>query len=191
MYVGDEPARKKSFCGRHPDAEFMGKAPEEQFLGGDLLVIEGLDHLNEVGQPIGPYEPDYRPDLVPWVTKPSTNHFAAYRRAKDGRYWGPGNQYLPGFPPAHLYPECDIWPESAIAGIHGIDDLGLHEEAEQERALAIAKSQYRVAKDAKTRGQMEIFNEQVGFLRGVKRLAEVEGAARLETEVHRMIQDLG
>jgi hypothetical protein len=113
QFFGETP--EEQFMGETPEEQFMGETPEEQFmgaapsashmprgefeegimeeggLGGDLLVIEGL------GQPEGPYEPDYRPDLVNWATKPFTNHFAAYRRGPQG-YWGPGAHFRRALP---------------------------------------------------------------------------------------------
>jgi len=61
-----------------PEREFMG-------LGGDLLVIEGLDKWED--------------------------HWAQDRR---GPYWGPGAQYLPGFPPAHRMRSVDYQNTFAI-----------------------------------------------------------------------------
>lgn len=162
-----------------PEAQFMGQAPEEQFLGGDLLVIEGLD------QAVGPYEPDYRPDLVPWVTKPSTNHFAAYRQG--AKYWGPGAQYEPGFQKEQRLPSTDDWHTNAM---EGLGDLGLHSEAEQNRALQVAENHFRKAIDALRKGNKAIYHENVGFLRGIRRLAELEGAGMLQKRVEKMIREL-
>lgn len=173
QFLSDEPAPELHF------PPFMGQAPESEFLGGDLLVIEGLD------QAVGPYEPDYRPDLVPWVTKPSTNHFAAYRQGN--KYWGPGNQYEPGFQKEQRLPSTDDWHTEAFAGL---GELGLHSEAEQRRALKVAGNHYRKAIDALRKGNKAIYHENLGFLRGVRRLAELEGASDLMRKVERMIRDL-
>ena len=179
--VPDEP--EEQFMGEAPPElhfpPFMGGTPEQDFLGGDLLVIEGLD------QAVGPYEPDYRPDLVPWVTKPSTNHFAAYRQG--AKYWGPGAQYEPGFQKEQRLPSTDDWHTNAM---EGLGDLGLHSEAEQKRALQVAENHFRKAIDALRKGNKAIYHENLGFLRGVRRLAELEGAGGLMRSVEKMIREL-
>lgn len=178
QFMGKAPHETAEIT-EEPEQQFMGETPEEEFLGGDLLVIEGLD------QAVGPYEPDYRPDMVPWVTKPSTNHFAAYRQGN--KYWGPGNQYEPGFQKEQRLPSTDNWHTEAFAGL---GDLGLHSEAEQRRALELAENHFRKAIDALRKGNKPIYHENLGFLRAIRRLAELEGAGMLEKRVAKMIREL-
>jgi hypothetical protein len=83
MYMGD--------LGENPD-QMAG-------LGGDLLVIEGLDQSEE------PREVDYLPEYVNWTWKPFADGYGAYRQGPN--YWGVGVQKIPGFEPPFIEQAVD------------------------------------------------------------------------------------
>lgn len=84
----------------------------------------------------------------------------------------------------------DPWYIMGLGYQEGMEDVGLHTEAEQDYAERLAEERYGLAWESVEVGQKDSFHYNLGYLKALKDIASHEGADALVAGVSGMIREL-